>query len=171
MNFYCSRVNYNNAISAANARIQLHQYRFDKLVINCYFAQPVTPIRKNLQPPAPFKQFLISPPASPPAGKYRITWYAATKIFMKLNSRLGAAWGKRTIGEPWLVGRARNIDTGWESWAFGTDWQQAWNLYSCGTTSTFRRARFECNHCTHSASRASLNLNLRLEQQMFTSAL
>lgn len=64
------RVNYDNGISAANARIQLHQYRFEnEMLINCYFAQPVTPItNKNLQPPKPFKQFLISPPASPPAG-------------------------------------------------------------------------------------------------------
>lgn len=53
----------------ANARIQLHQYKINKSIINCYFAQPVTPIsNKNLQPPAPTKQFLISPPSSPPAG-------------------------------------------------------------------------------------------------------
>ncbi|KAG5679754.1 hypothetical protein PVAND_009294 [Polypedilum vanderplanki] len=63
------RVNYDNALSAANARIRLHQYRVNKSVINCYFAQPVTPIsNKSLQPPAPSKQFLISPPSSPPAG-------------------------------------------------------------------------------------------------------
>ncbi|XP_067625282.1 protein sarah-like [Eurosta solidaginis] len=64
------RVNYDNAIAAANARIKLHQYEFNKkTVITCYFAQPVTPVsNKNLQPPAPVKQFLISPPASPPAG-------------------------------------------------------------------------------------------------------
>lgn len=64
------RVNYDNAISAANARIKLHQYEFNqKTVINCYFAQPVTPVsHKSLQPPAPVKQFLISPPASPPTG-------------------------------------------------------------------------------------------------------
>jgi hypothetical protein len=63
------RVNYTNAISAANARIQLHQFKISKSIINCYFAQPVTPIsNKNLQPPAPVKQFLISPPSSPPLG-------------------------------------------------------------------------------------------------------
>lgn len=64
------RVNYDNAISAANARIKLHQYEFNqKTVINCYFAQPVTPVsHKSLQPPALTKQFLISPPSSPPAG-------------------------------------------------------------------------------------------------------
>lgn len=64
------RVNYDNAIAAANARIKLHQYNFNgKTVITCYFAQPVTPVAtKTLQPPAPVKQFLISPPASPPTG-------------------------------------------------------------------------------------------------------
>lgn len=65
--FHRLRVNYQSANSAANARIQLHQYKIMNSVINCYFAQPVTPVKiRNLQPPAPDKQFLISPPASPP---------------------------------------------------------------------------------------------------------
>lgn len=63
------RVNFDSTVAAANARIQLHQYPFYNSTINCYFAQPVTPIStKNLQPPAPVKQFLISPPPSPPCG-------------------------------------------------------------------------------------------------------
>lgn len=63
------RVNFESAISAANARLQLHQYPFYKSTINCYFAQPLTPISaRNLQPPPLTKQFLISPPPSPPAG-------------------------------------------------------------------------------------------------------
>lgn len=86
------RVNYSDAISAgeylaifretsflspimlsANARIQLHQYKFHDSIINCYFAQPVTPVsNKNLQPPAPTKQYLISHPAvHPRAGNKR----------------------------------------------------------------------------------------------------
>ncbi|XP_060535667.1 protein sarah [Cylas formicarius] len=60
------RVNFQTAPAAANARIQLHQYRINESVITCYFAQPVTPVKNHLQPPAPYKQFLISPPASPP---------------------------------------------------------------------------------------------------------
>lgn len=61
------RVNFQTALAAASARIQLHQYKINESVITCYFAQPVTPVKNsNLQPPAPFKQFLISPPASPP---------------------------------------------------------------------------------------------------------
>ncbi|XP_069357778.1 protein sarah [Maniola hyperantus] len=63
------RVNYHSPLAAANARVQLHQYHFYNRPINCYFAQPVTPISlKNLRPPPPVKQFLISPPASPPIG-------------------------------------------------------------------------------------------------------
>ncbi|XP_072932778.1 protein sarah [Epargyreus clarus] len=63
------RVNYDSPLAAANARVQLHQYPFYNSCINCYFTQPVTPISlKNLRPPAPVKQFLISPPASPPVG-------------------------------------------------------------------------------------------------------
>ncbi|KAG5331554.1 SRA protein, partial [Acromyrmex charruanus] len=65
------RVNYSSPSAAANARIQLHQSHFGETDINCYFAQPVTPIDmedQHLQPPALTKQFLISPPASPPIG-------------------------------------------------------------------------------------------------------
>lgn len=63
------RVNYDSPLAAANARVQLHQYQFYDSCINCYFAQPVTPVSlKNLKPPAPYKQFLISPPSSPPVG-------------------------------------------------------------------------------------------------------
>lgn len=61
------RVNFQTPLAAASARIQLHQYKINESVITCYFAQPVTPVKNsNLQPPAPYKQFLISPPASPP---------------------------------------------------------------------------------------------------------
>ncbi|XP_022909113.1 protein sarah [Onthophagus taurus] len=61
------RVNFETPLAAASARVQLHQYKINESVITCYFAQPVTPVKNSsLQPPAPFKQFLISPPASPP---------------------------------------------------------------------------------------------------------
>lgn len=33
------RVNYSTSVSAANARIQMHQIRFYDTIINCYFAQ------------------------------------------------------------------------------------------------------------------------------------
>ena len=65
------RVNFTSPSAAAHARIQLHQSHVGETDINCYFAQPVTPIDiedQHLHPPALTKQFLISPPASPPVG-------------------------------------------------------------------------------------------------------
>lgn len=65
------RVNFKSPTSAARARLELHQAPIGSSVINCYFAQPVSPIDledQHLQPPALTKQFLISPPASPPYG-------------------------------------------------------------------------------------------------------
>jgi Calcipressin len=77
------------------ARIQLHQYPFGKSVITCFFAQPVTPIsNRNLQLPAPVKQFLISPPASPPAG-----WEPREENEPLVNHDLLAALASLTPGE------------------------------------------------------------------------
>ncbi|KAL9873213.1 RRM_RCAN_like domain containing protein Sra isoform 2-T2 [Glossina fuscipes fuscipes] len=89
------RVNYDSALAAANARIKLHQYEFNKkTVITCYFAQPVTPVSQiNLQPPAPVKQFLISPPASPPAG-----WEPREEAEPLVNHDLLAALASLTPG-------------------------------------------------------------------------
>lgn len=65
--FHRLRVNFRTPLAAATARMQLHQYRLRQSTITCYFAQPMTPVRNStLQPPAPYKQFLISPPSSPP---------------------------------------------------------------------------------------------------------
>ncbi|XP_055534187.1 protein sarah [Wyeomyia smithii] len=89
------RVNYDSAIAAANARIQLHQYPFGKSIISCYLAQPVTPVSNpNLKPPKPFRQFLISPPASPPAG-----WEPAEENEPLVNHDLLAALASLTPGE------------------------------------------------------------------------
>lgn len=89
------RVNYDTAIAAANARIQLHQYPFGKSVISCYLAQPVTPVSNtNLKPPALTKQFLISPPASPPAG-----WEPAEEAEPLVNQDLLATLANLTPGE------------------------------------------------------------------------
>lgn len=89
------RVNYDSALAAANARIQLHQYPFGKSVITCYLAQPVTPVSNtNLKPPALTKQFLISPPASPPAG-----WEPAEENEPLVNHDLLAALANLTPGE------------------------------------------------------------------------
>ncbi|XP_050531647.1 protein sarah [Daktulosphaira vitifoliae] len=92
------RVNYSTSLSAANARIQMHQIRFYDTVINCYFAQPVTPMDaadQHLQLPAPVKQFLISPPASPPEG-----WVPRAEGEPLINYDLIAAIASLTPGQP-----------------------------------------------------------------------
>ncbi|XP_058810182.1 protein sarah [Phymastichus coffea] len=91
------RVNYSSPSAAAQARIQLHQYHFGDTDINCYFAQPVTPIDaedRHLQLPAPHKQFLISPPASPPLG-----WEPSQENEPLVNHDLLAALSNLTPGE------------------------------------------------------------------------
>ncbi|XP_050436243.1 protein sarah [Adelges cooleyi] len=92
------RVNYGTPASAANARIQMHQIRFYDTTINCYFAQPVTPIDaadQHLQLPAPVKQFLISPPPSPPEG-----WVPRAEGEPLINYDLIAAIASLTPGQP-----------------------------------------------------------------------
>ncbi|XP_003746523.1 calcipressin-2 [Galendromus occidentalis] len=66
------RVNFTSSQAAAEARIQCHDLKFGENRLACYFAQHVDKENNNddphLQPPLPYKQFLISPPASPPVG-------------------------------------------------------------------------------------------------------
>ncbi|XP_016839547.1 protein sarah [Nasonia vitripennis] len=91
------RVNYKSPSAASQARIQLHQTHFGETDINCYFAQPVTPIDvedRHLHPPAPHKQFLISPPASPPIG-----WEPREEGEPLVNHDLLAAIANLTPGE------------------------------------------------------------------------
>ncbi|GFG33133.1 hypothetical protein Cfor_12314 [Coptotermes formosanus] len=91
------RVNYNCPAAAAKARIHMHQTQFGETLINCYFAQPVSPIDfedQHLQPPAPVKQFLISPPASPPVG-----WQPRDEGEPLVNYDLLAAIANLTPGE------------------------------------------------------------------------
>ncbi|KAL0276175.1 UNVERIFIED_CONTAM: hypothetical protein PYX00_003797 [Menopon gallinae] len=91
------RVNYKCPAAAAKARIQLHQANFGEKKINCYFAQPVSPIDledQHLHPPALTKQFLISPPASPPVG-----WEPRDEAEPLVNYDLLAAIANLTPGE------------------------------------------------------------------------
>ncbi|KAL1490826.1 hypothetical protein ABEB36_013454 [Hypothenemus hampei] len=88
------RVNFRTPLAAASARIELHQYKFNDSIITCYFAQPVTPVKNStLQPPAPYKQFLISPPASPP-----VDWEPRQEGEPMINHDLLAALANLTPG-------------------------------------------------------------------------
>nr|CAG4649755.1 EOG090X0FJX [Scapholeberis mucronata]SVE93937.1 EOG090X0FJX [Scapholeberis mucronata] len=67
--FRRARVDFSSSSIAAKARVHLHHTPFGSSVMNCFFGQAPL-INKNsqqfLQIPPPVRQFLISPPASPP---------------------------------------------------------------------------------------------------------
>ncbi|GBM61250.1 Calcipressin-3 [Araneus ventricosus] len=96
------RVNLTNPTAAANARIQCHQTKIGDNIVNCYFAQQITSTGSKegetsdsyLQPPSPVRQFLISPPASPPVG-----WEPVGEAQPCINYDLLTALAKLTPGE------------------------------------------------------------------------
>nr|SVE73876.1 EOG090X0FJX [Daphnia atkinsoni] len=69
--FRRARVDFSSNSIATKARVHLHHTPFGDSVMNCFFGQPPL-VNKNsqqfLQIPPPVRQFLISPPASPPVG-------------------------------------------------------------------------------------------------------
>ncbi|KPP62588.1 calcipressin-1-like, partial [Scleropages formosus] len=62
------RISFSDALAAAEARMRLHKSEFNGKEMRLYFAQSVHIGSPRLEPPKPDKQFLISPPASPPVG-------------------------------------------------------------------------------------------------------
>ncbi|XP_051993122.1 calcipressin-1-like [Xyrauchen texanus] len=62
------RINFTDSLAAANARVRLHKSDFNGKEMRLYFAQSVHVGSPRLEPPKPEKQFLISPPSSPPVG-------------------------------------------------------------------------------------------------------
>lgn len=66
------RIAYDSSVEAGRAKLALHNTKYLDSVIEVYYVQSSSsneiPTSSNLLPPAPQKQFLISPPASPPVG-------------------------------------------------------------------------------------------------------
>jgi len=70
--FRRARIVFQSLESSIRAHTELFNYLFHDLQIKCYYAQPPIETRngenKFLEPPPLEKQYLISPPASPPVG-------------------------------------------------------------------------------------------------------
>jgi len=91
------RVTYVSPASAIRARRNVHSTPLGECILKCYFGQP-PPKQKDddgfLHPPTPDKQFLISPPASPP-----VDWEPRPESHPTLNYDLISAIAKLAPGE------------------------------------------------------------------------
>lgn len=88
------RINFTNALAAAEARAKLHKSDFNGREVRLYFAQSVHIGSPHLEPPKPDKQFLLSPPPSPPVG-----WEQAKDATPVINYDLLCAISRLGPGE------------------------------------------------------------------------
>ncbi|XP_075996618.1 calcipressin-1-like isoform X1 [Genypterus blacodes] len=88
------RISFSDALAAAEARLRLHKSDFNGKEMRLYFAQSVHIGSPRLEPPKPDKQFLISPPASPPVG-----WQQSQDAMPVVNYDLLCAISKLGPGE------------------------------------------------------------------------
>ncbi|XP_041932495.1 calcipressin-1a isoform X1 [Alosa pseudoharengus] len=88
------RINFSDALAAAEARAALHKSDFHGKEVRLYFAQSVHIGSPRLEPPKPDKQFLLSPPPSPPVG-----WEQAQDATPVINYELLCAIAKLGPGE------------------------------------------------------------------------
>jgi len=102
--FKRARINFSSQSTAAQARIQCQQRRVGDTLINCYYIQTDADDSDTedtlnrgtsfLKPPPLEKQFLISPPASPPVG-----WEPVNEATPLINFELLAALSNLAPGQ------------------------------------------------------------------------
>ncbi|XP_076069652.1 RRM_RCAN_like domain containing protein Sra [Oratosquilla oratoria] len=92
------RITFSTPECAAQARIRTHLAEFKGSELKCYFTQPIVITNSeggvHLEPPKREKQFLISPPASPPVG-----WEPREESEPVINYDLLSAVANLTPGE------------------------------------------------------------------------